>query len=227
MSNKNKLQRFAENKTFSNMFQLSYEEVKNGFKYQGKWSRDFFGNDNPLVLELACGKGEYTVGLAERYPEKNFIGMDIKGARIWQGLVNAKEKGLSNVAFIRTRIDQIGFYFGKEEVDEIWITFPDPQPRVRDEKRRLTSPQFLKRYEPLLKKDHIIHLKTDNIIFYDYTLDVIKEYGHKLLYSNEDIYGSDLDNEVTQIQTFYEKMWLANGVKIKYLQFQLNKDGRR
>ncbi len=224
MSNKNKLQRFAENKTFGNMFQLTYDEVKNGFELKGKWREKFFKNNNPLILELACGKGEYTVGLAERYPDKNFIGMDIKGARIWRGLVDAKEKNLNNVAFIRTRIDQIGFYFDKEEIDEIWITFPDPQPRVRDEKRRLTSPQFLERYKPLLKKDHIIHLKTDNIIFYDYTLDVIKEGGHKLLYANEDIYNSDLDNEVTQIQTFYEKIWLANGVKIKYLQFRLNKD---
>ncbi len=225
MSNKNKLQRFAENKTFSNMFELSYHEVKNGFPYKGKWRKDFFKNDHPLILELACGKGEYTVGLAERYPDKNFIGMDIKGARIWQGLVNAREKNLKNVAFVRTRIDQIGFYFDKEEIDEIWITFPDPQPRVRDEKRRLTSPQFLARYKPLLKKEHIIHLKTDNIIFYDYTLDVIKEGGHTLLYANEDIYHSELDNEVTQIQTFYEKMWLANGVKIKYLQFRLNQNG--
>ncbi len=224
MSNKNKLQRFAENKTFGNMFQLTYDEVKNGFELKGKWREKFFKNNNPLILELACGKGEYTVGLAERYPDKNFIGMDIKGARIWRGLVDAKEKNLNNVAFIRTRIDQIGFYFDKEEIDEIWITFPDPQPRVRDEKRRLTSPQFLERYKPLLKKDHIIHLKTDNLIFYDYTLDVIKEGGHKLLYTNEDIYNSDLDNEVTQIQTFYEKIWLANGVKIKYLQFRLNKD---
>ena len=224
MSNKNKLQRFAENKTFGNMFQLTYDEVKNGFELKGNWREKFFKNNNPLILELACGKGEYTVGLAERYPDKNFIGMDIKGARIWQGLVNTRDKNLKNVAFIRTRIDQIGFYFDKEEIDEIWITFPDPQPRVRDEKRRLTSPQFLERYKPLLKKDHIIHLKTDNIIFYDYTLDVIKEGGHELLYTNEDIYNSDLDNEVTQIQTFYEKMWLANGVKIKYLQFRLKKD---
>jgi tRNA (guanine-N7-)-methyltransferase len=227
MSNKNKLQRFAENKTFGNMFQLTYEEVKNGFALKGKWRSGFFKNDHPLILELACGKGEYTVGLAERYPDKNFIGMDIKGARIWRGLVTAKEKGLHNVAFIRTRIDQIGFYFDQEEIDEIWITFPDPQPRVRDEKRRLTSPQFLKRYEPLLKKDHIIHLKTDNIILYDYTLDVIKEGGHTLLYANEDIYHSELNNEVTQIQTFYEKMWLDNGVKIKYLQFRLNKENGR
>jgi len=224
MSNKNKLQRFAENKTFSNMFELSYFDVKEGFEYKGNWSQGFFKNNNPLVLELACGKGEYTVGLAERYPDKNFIGMDIKGARIWQGLVNAKEKGLNNVAFIRTRIDQIGYYFGENEIDEIWITFPDPRPRVRDEKRRLTSPQFLERYKPLLKKNNIIHLKTDNIIFYDYTLDIIKEHGHELLYTNEDVYNSELDNEVTQIQTFYEKIWLSNSVKIKYLQFRLKKD---
>ena len=222
MSNKNKLQRFADNETFKNMFQYSYEEVKNGFFLKGKWRSDFFKNDYPLILELACGKGEYTVGLAERYPLKNFIGMDIKGARIWRGLMDAKEKNLRNVAFIRTRIDQIGFYFDKEEINEIWITFPDPQPRRINEKKRLTSPQFLARYKPLLKIEHVIHLKTDNILFYDYTLDVIREWGHTLLYANEDIYHSDLDNEVTQIQTFYEKMWLANGVKIKYLQFRIN-----
>jgi tRNA (guanine-N7-)-methyltransferase len=223
MSNKNKLQRFAENKTFSNMFQFSYHEVINGFYLKGKWRKKFFKNNNPLVLELACGKGEYTVGLAERYPDKNFIGIDIKGARIWQGLVDAKEKKLNNVAFIRTRIDQIGLYFDKEEIDEIWITFPDPQPRKRDEKRRLTSPQFIERYKPLLKDNNIVHLKTDNIILYDYTLDVIKEGSHKLIYANEDIYNSKLNNEVTDIQTFYEKIWLRNGVKIKYLQFRIHK----
>lgn len=224
MSNKNKLQRFAENETFSNMFQYTYDQVKNGFFLKGKWREGFFKNNNPVIVELACGKGEYTVGLAKRYPDKNFIGMDIKGARIWQGLVNAKEQSLHNVAFIRTRIDQIGFYFDKEEIDEIWITFPDPQPRRIKEKKRLTSHQFLARYKPLLKENHIIHLKTDNIIFYDFTMDVIKEGKHHLLYENEDIYNSELDNEVTQIQTFYEKMWLANGVKIKYLEFRINKD---
>jgi len=224
MSNKNKLQRFSENETFSNMFQYSFEEVKNGFFLKGKWRKEFFKNSNPIIVELACGKGEYTVGLAKRYPDKNFIGIDIKGARIWQGLVNAKEQSLNNVAFIRTRIDQIGFYFDKEELDEIWITFPDPQPRRIKEKKRLTSHQFLARYIPLLKENHIIHLKTDNIIFYDFTMDVIKEGKHNLLYENEDIYHSKLDNEVTQIQTFYEKIWLANGVKIKYLEFKINRD---
>ena len=224
MSNKNKLQRFAENETFSNMFQYTYDQVKNGFFLKGKWQKEFFKNNNPIIVELACGKGEYTVGLAKRYPDKNFIGIDIKGARIWQGLVNAKEQSLNNVAFIRTRIDQIGFYFDKEELDEIWITFPDPQPRRIKEKKRLTSHQFLARYKPLLKENHIIHLKTDNIIFYDFTMDVIKEGKHHLLYENEDIYHSKLDNEVTQIQTFYEKIWLANGVKIKYLEFKINKD---
>lgn len=224
MSNKNKLQRFAENKTFSNMFQYTFDEVKDGFYLKGNWRKSFFKNDNPIVVELACGKGEYAVGLAQRYPDKNFIGMDIKGARIWQGLVNAQKLNLSNVAFIRTRIDQIGFYFDEKEIDEIWITFPDPQPRRIKEKKRLTSPQFLARYKPLLKENHIIHLKTDNIIFYDYTMDVIREDNHELLYQNEDIYHSELDNEVTQIQTFYEKIWLKNGVKIKFLEFRINKD---
>jgi len=224
MSNKNKLQRFDENKTFSNMFQYTFDQVKDGFFLKGKWCKDFFKNNNPIVVELACGKGEYAVGLAQRYPDKNFIGIDIKGARIWQGLVIAQELNLSNVAFIRTRIDQIGYYFDTREIDEIWITFPDPQPRRIKEKKRLTSPRFLTRYKPLLKENHLIHLKTDNILFYDYTMDVIRDDKHELLYENEDIYHSELDNEVTQIQTFYEKIWLKNGVKIKYLEFRINKE---
>ena len=226
MGSKNKLKRFLENETFSNLFQPSREILlSDGFEMKGRWHTDYFKNTNPIVLELGCGKGEYTLALSERYPDKNFIGIDIKGARIWQGLVNARALNLSNVAFIRTRIDQIGYYFDKEELDEIWITFPDPQPRRIKEKKRLTSPQFLARYKPLLKKNHIIHLKTDNLLFYDYTMDVIKEGNHELLYENEDIYNSELDNEVTQIQTFYEKMWLKNGVKIKYLEFRINYDG--
>lgn len=221
MGGKNKLSRFAENQAFDNLFQLRYDQVVNGFKYRGEWAETFFKNENDIVLELGCGKGEYTVGLARRFPGKNFIGIDIKGARMWKGLKSAQEEGLKNVAFIRARINLTGFYFGKDEVSEIWITFPDPHPRELKSRKRLTSPGFLKEYSMFLKKDGIIHLKTDNILFFEYTKDVIKELGLELLDSNYDIYNSDVDNELTQIQTYYEKRWLEHGTKIKYLKFRL------
>lgn len=225
MGGKNKLLRFAENKTFSNLFQLRYHEVVNGFEYQGKWSSGFFNNQNEIILELGCGKGEYTVGLANIYPGRNYIGVDIKGARLWKGLKTAHENGLKNVAFIRTRINQIGFYFGEDEVSEIWITFPDPQPNKLKVKKRLTSPWFLNAYSKFLKPDGIIHLKTDNIIFFEYTLDIIKEMGHELLYSTYDVYETEaMDSPLTQIQTYYEQIWLKHGTKIKYLKFRLKKD---
>jgi tRNA (guanine-N7-)-methyltransferase len=218
---KNKLQRFAENLTFDNLFQYRYEELTEGFHLKGKWGKDFFNNDHDIILELGCGKGEYTVGLARRNPDRNYIGVDIKGARMWRGLKTAQEEGLKNVAFIRSRINLAGYFFDKDEVSEIWITFPDPQPRQIKTKKRLTSPNFLQLYAQFLKPGGIIHLKTDNIIFYEYTRDVIRENKLKLLYENDDVYGSDLDNEVTSIQTFYEKKWLDHGTKIKYLKYQL------
>lgn len=222
MGNKNKLQRFAENLTFSNLFQYRYEEVIKGFPLKGRWKKDFFKNDHPLILELGCGKGEYTIGMACKYPEKNFIGVDIKGARMWRGLKTAQEKKLKNVAFVRTRIELSEHYFGTREIDEIWITFPDPQIKAKKERKRLTSPRFLERYARFLKPEAIIHLKTDALLLYDYTREVIEEGGHILLEANEDIYGSNIDNEITQIQTFYEKKWLEYGTKIRYLAFQLN-----
>ncbi len=214
--------RFAENLTFGNLFQLYYEDLINGFPLKGKWSEEFFKNKHPIVLELGCGKGEYTTGLAERHPDINYIGTDIKGARLWRGLKTSQEKELVNTAFIRTRINLIEHCFGRNEVSEIWITFPDPQPREIKTKKRLTSPQFIERYRHFLKPDGIIHLKTDNIIFFEYTQDVIRDSGHELLYTNYDVYGSGLDTEVTQIQTFYENIWLNHGTKIKYLKFKLN-----
>jgi tRNA (guanine-N7-)-methyltransferase len=222
LGNKNKLQRFAENLTFPNLFQYRYEEVVNGFFLKGKWNKEFFKNDHLLILELGCGKGEYTVGMAQRYPEKNFIGVDIKGARLWRGLKTAQEKNLKNVAFVRTRIELSEYYFGQQEVDELWITFPDPQIKTSRERKRLTSPRFLKRYARFLKPDAVIYLKTDALLLYDYTREIIEQGGHTLLDANEDIYGSGPDNEMTQIQTFYEKKWLEYGTKIKTLAFKLN-----
>jgi tRNA (guanine-N7-)-methyltransferase len=222
LGNKNKLQRFAENLTFSNLFQYRYEEVINGFFLRGKWKQQFFKNDYPLTLELGCGKGEYTVGMARRYPEKNFIGVDIKGARMWRGLRTAQDEELKNVAFVRTRIELSEYYFGRQEVDALWITFPDPQVKAIRERKRLTSPRFLERYAHFLKPDAIVHLKTDALVLFDYTREVIEQDGHILLEANEDIYGSGIATEVTQIQTFYEKKWLEHGTKIRYLAFQLN-----
>lgn len=224
MGSKNKLRRFAENLTFDNLFQVPYEQIVKGFEYKGRWSKGFFKNNNEIVLELACGKGEYTIGLARKHPDKNFIGVDIKGARMWKGLKTAQEENLKNVAFIRTRINLIEYYFGPDEVSEIWITFPDPQPRKLKIGKRLTSPWFLNTYSKFLKPGGIIHLKTDNIIFFEYTLDVIKEKQHELLYSTYDVYKTEQDNELTQIQTFYEKKWLEHGTKIKYLRFKLKSD---
>ncbi len=221
MSKKNKLNRFAENATFDNMFELNYEEVIDGFELKSNWRNNFFKNNNNLIIELGCGKGEYTTGLAQIFPDKNFIGIDIKGARIWRGLVTTAEKTLSNVAFIRSKINLIEYFFGKNEVSEIWITFPDPHPSRIKEKRRLTSPQFLDRFYNVLKPDGVINLKTDNIILFEYTLDVIRDHGHELLYSTYDVYGEKNDEALTQIQTFYEKKWLKLGTKIKYLRFKL------
>lgn len=215
------MRRFAENLTFDNLFQVSYEQVVKGFEYKGKWGDKFFKNQHDIVLELGCGKGEYTTGLAKRYPGKNYIGVDIKGARMWKGLKIAEEEQLDNVAFIRARINLIGYYFGPEEVSEIWITFPDPQPRKQKVNKRLTSPRFLDTYAKFMKPGGIIHLKTDNIIFFEYTLDVIREKQHELLYSTYDVYATEKDNELTRIQTFYEKKWLEHGTKIKYLRFKL------
>lgn len=224
MGRKNKLQKFADNLTFDNLFQYSYDEIISGIHLKGKWSKEFFKNNNEIVIELGCGKGEYSVGLAELYPNKNFIGFDIKGARLWRGLVTAREKSIKNVAFVRSRIDLVSHYFGKDEVSEIWITFPDPHARDTKARKRLTSPEFIKRYIGFLKKDAIINLKTDNIIVFESTLDTIKEYGHKILYQTYDVYNEGFDNELTSIKTFYEKKWLEYGTKIKYLKFRLNPD---
>lgn len=220
---KKKLTRFEENKTFNNLFQYNYEELdKNGFPLKGKWNSHYFKNNCPISLELGCGKGEYTVGLAERYTEQNFIGIDIKGARLWKGCKTAIEKKLNNVAFIRTRINLLNYFFGEKEVEEIWITFPDPQPQKSRERKRLTSPNFLQLYKTIVKDGGKIHLKTDSKAFFNFTLETIKKNNYHLMTNITDIYSSDLNNEVTSIQTFYEKIWLEEKIPINYLKFSFN-----
>ncbi len=217
---KDKLRKFAENLTFPNMFQPSIEEAEQGFSLKGKWKQDFFKNDHSLTLELGCGKGEYSVGLAKKYTERNFIGVDIKGARMWRGCKTSNDDKMKNVAFLRTRIQLIIPFFDKGEVDEIWITFPDPQPKK--ENKRLTAPALLNIYKHFLKSDGIIHLKTDDRDLYEYTLEVIAKEGHTLLLKNEDLYNPANEHlEVMEIQTHYEGIWLKMGKKINYVRFQL------
>ena len=227
MSQKNKLQKFEENRSFDNLFQYSYERImEEGFPLQGKWHSDFFHNDHPIVLELGCGKGEYTVGLARAHRDVNYIGVDIKGARMWRGLTQAREEGLTNVAFIRTRIDQIAHFFAPNEVSEIWVTFPDPHPGEgeRNARHRLTSPEFLERYRQIVRPDGILNLKTDSPIMYEFTLhEVIEKQGLPLLYATDDLYANHDDLEVKSIRTFYEQMWLDQGLTIKYLRFGINR----
>lgn len=220
---KNKLQRFEENLSFPNLFQPRYEDLlKNPFSLKSNWRADYFKNDHPIVLELACGKGEYTVGLAKRHPDVNFIGIDRQGARVWRGCKISNDENLTNVAFLRTQIQYIDLLFAKDEVDEIWITFPDPQPKKSKITKRLTSQNMLERYAKVLKPEGIMHLKTDSIFFADFTLEVIEENKHTLQFCTRDLYQEYPDIEVAGIQTFYEQMWLSQGLKIHYLKFQLH-----
>lgn len=214
-----KLFRFEDNKTLPNLFQPDYQELVEGFFLRGKWRELYFKNNNPIVLELGCGKGEYTVGLASHYTEKNFIGLDLKGSRMWVGCTAAIEKGLKNVGFIRRHISGIPLLFGKNEVDEIWITFPDPHLRKSDAKRRLTSPEFITRYNEILKPGGIIHLKTDSEPLWEYTMNVVKENNFKLVDSSSDVYKDKTEGAVTKFQTYYEKIWLEQGLSIKYVSF--------
>lgn len=214
---KNKLAKFAKMETYDNVFQYGFEELKNeGFPLKGKWNT-YFKNDNPIVLELGCGKGEYTVGLANKYANKNFIGIDIKGSRMWSGATEAIEKGFTNVAFIRTHIEQIESFFEIDEVSEIWITFPDPQ--MRKTRRRLTSTRFMLEYSKIMKADGIIHLKTDSNFLYTYTDAMVKENGLEVLVNTDNLYNSGIEDDILQIQTFYEQQWRARGIDIKYIKF--------
>ena len=223
MGSKNKLIRFKENETFNNVFQPKREEVVSGvFPLKGKWNSDFFKNDHPLIVELGCGKGEYSVGLAQKYPEKNFVGIDIKGARFWRGAKTAVENGLENVAFVRTQIELIDHVFAKNEVDEIWITFPDPQIKYKRSKHRMTNPDFLEMYKNILKNNGLVHLKTDSEFMHGYTLGLLQGQGHDILYSNHNIYVNEgSPDEVTAIQTFYEKQYLEINKAITYIRFKI------
>ncbi len=219
---KNKLEKFAENETFPNFFQPSYSDVKEkGFPLKGKWGKSFFKNDNPIILELGCGRGEYTVSMADLFPDKNFIGIDRKGARMWKGCKTSVENSLNNVAFLRMQISNITNYFCKDEISEIWITFPDPQPKRSKVNKRLTSILFLDRYRQILKHDGIIHLKTDDDLLYVYTLEVINDLKEELIEKQDDIYTSDNLDELLKIETYYEKMWKEEGKSIKYIKFKL------
>ena len=223
MGSKNKLKRFKENETFSNVIQPTREEVVSGdFYLKGKWNQEIFKNDNPIVLELGCGKGEYSVGLAQKYPNKNFIGIDIKGARFWRGAKTAVEENLHNVAFIRTQIELIEYVFAEKEVDEIWITFPDPQIKYKRTKHRLTNSEFLQRYKKILKNDGIVHLKTDSEFMHGYTLGLLHGQNNEVLYANHNVYKNEGAPEVvTSIQTFYEQQYLEENKAITYIQFKI------
>ena len=221
VGSKNKLKRFKENETFQNVIQPTREEVVNDFKLKGKWDT-FFNNNNPIVLELGCGKGEYTVALAQKHPNKNFIGIDIKGARFWRGAKTAIEEGIENVAFIRTQIELIDYIFAENEVSEIWITFPDPQIKYKRTKHRMTNTSFLKRYKKVLKEDGLMHLKTDSEFMHGYTLGLLHGEGHEVLYAHHDVYSKEYSpEEVTSIQTFYEKQYLEINKPITYIKFKL------
>ncbi len=188
---------------------------------KGHWGEQFFGNNNPIIVELGCGKGEYTVALAQRNPEFNYIGVDIKGARMWRGAKTATELGMKNVGFLRTRIEFITSFFGANEISQIWITFPDPQLKTRRAPKRLTSPNFLESYATMLAKDGLINLKTDSKHLYKYTNAVIEKFDLPCSVSNDDIYGSGYADEVLSVKTAYETMFLQRGLPITYTQFSL------
>ncbi|GAB6011897.1 tRNA (guanosine(46)-N7)-methyltransferase TrmB [Viscerimonas tarda] len=216
---KNKLKKFASMNEYPHVFQYPFSVLQEkGFDMKGKWGQAFFGNDNPIVLELGCGKGEYAVGLAQLYPDKNFIGVDIKGARMWTGAKESFDKGLKNVAFLRTHIELIEQFFGKGEVSEIWITFPDPQ--MNKLNRRMTSTHFMQLYGKILKSGGIIHLKTDSNFMFVYTQEMLKENRLPVLFQSDDLYHSGYVDEMLKIRTFYEQQWLARGLNIKYIKFE-------
>ena len=209
--------------TFQNVFQFPFSVLKEkGFPMKGRWREDFFHNDNPIVLELGCGKGEYAVGLAKKFTNMNFIGVDIKGARMWTGAKESVQKGMTNVAFLRTSIELIAEFFAPGEVDEIWITFPDPQ--MKKVNKRLTSVRFMNIYRQILKDNGIMHLKTDSPFLYAYTDASVKLNKFNVEVNTDDLYRSGLADDILEIQTFYEKQWLARGLTIKYIKWHLDQE---
>lgn len=222
---KNKLKRFEENSTLPNIIQPKFEEVfRVDHSIKGKWNETFFKNNKPIVLELGCGKGEYTVGLAQQFPEKNFIGVDIKGARLWRGAKTAHESGMDNVAFVRTRIENITSFFGKDEVSEIWITFPDPQLKRINALKRLTSSVFLGLYKTILKSQGLIHLKTDSQELHEYTKALTELNNLKVHSCTNDLYSIAKDDPILSIRTFYEQQFLDLGKTITYICFELSNE---
>lgn len=218
---KGKLKKFSEMEQFENVVQAPFHTIQNNdFHLKGKWSREFFGNDHPLVLELGCGKGEYTVELGSLNSDVNYIGIDIKGARLWKGAKISLERGLKNVAFLRTNIEIIAQFFAPNEVDEIWLTFPDPQ--MRKTRKRLTSTIFLNKYRLFLKPQGIIHLKTDSNFQFTYTREMVKANGFEVLAETDNLYEWEGLNDVLRIKTFYEKQWLSRGIPSKYIAFRIH-----
>jgi len=225
MSRRNKLKKFADILSFTNVFEnFNHEDSKltlspgQELEMAGQWNSFYFKNNNPITLELACGRGEYSLALAEQFPERNFIGVDIKGARIWQGSTRATTKGLDNVAFLRTRIEMISSFFSKDEVDEIWITFPDPFLRESKENNRLTSPPFLSRYKNIIKSKGLLHLKTDDPTLYNFSMETLSDSEYlDIEYNKDEIYASPLVYPELEYKTYYELMHIAKGRTIKYI----------
>lgn len=220
---KNKLAKFAEMASFPHVFQFSSQDILSGktIENKGKWNELVFKNANPIVLELGCGKGEYSVGLAAMYPDKNFIGVDIKGARMWTGAKDSFEKGMKNVAFLRTNIEMIHHFFAPDEVSEIWLTFPDPQ--MKKVTKRLTATNFMKSYQQFVKEGGFIHLKTDSNFMFTYTCEMVKANAYLIEVSTDDLYITVKADPILGIKTYYEQQWLDRGLTIKYIRFKLEK----
>ena len=226
MGSKNKLKRFIQNESFSNVIQPKRQELlSKNFNYKGNWNSLYFKNNNPIIIELGCGRGEYTVNLAKLNPDKNYIGIDIKGARFWRGAKTSIDEKLDNVVFLRTQIELINLVFGKDEVDEIWLTFPDPQIKYQRTKHRLTNPFFINLYKKILKSKGIVHLKTDSEFLHGYTLGILKSFSVNLIFSNHDIYkNNNAPDEVINIKTHYEKLFLESNKNISYLSFTFHNE---